>query len=311
MRTSPVWNPQQYGKYADERGRPFADLVGRIGPFRGVGQAGGPGAAAAEAPAATDAPVVGTPAASDAPAVDVSSAADAGNPVVVDLGCGPGNLTVSLLDRWPSATIHGVDSSAEMIAEAEKLRSDPAVAARLTFEVGDVRDWRVPAESIDVIVTNATLQWIPEQLDLLPGFVDALRPGGWLAIQIPGNGDAPSHAILRELAGRPPYAEYAAGKSLRPDVPGPAEYVEVLSALGCTVDAWETTYSHLLPGDNAVLEWVKGTGARPVLQSLPDGLREQFEAEYGARLSEAYPRREFGTLLPFRRIFAVARKAER
>jgi trans-aconitate 2-methyltransferase len=363
MRTSPVWNPQQYGKYADERGRPFADLVGRIGPIRGVGQAGGPGAiaaaAAAGAPAATDAPVAGAPAAPDARPVGASSAANApdtpadrgssaanvpasgasstpgaanatdtradglpnaaddtpfaaaGNPVVVDLGCGPGNLTVSLLDRWPSATIHGVDSSAEMIAEAEKLRSDPAVAARLTFEVGDLRDWRVPAESIDVIVTNATLQWIPEQLDLLPGFVDALRPGGWLAIQIPGNGDAPSHAILRELAGRPPYAEYAAGKSLRPDVPGPAEYVEALSALGCTVDAWETTYCHLLPGDNAVLEWVKGTGARPVLQSLPDGLREQFEAEYGARLSEAYPRREFGTLLPFRRIFAVARKAER
>ncbi|ONI71699.1 trans-aconitate methyltransferase [Kribbella sp. ALI-6-A] len=306
MRTSPVWNPQQYGKYADERGRPFADLVGRIGPIRGNGQVG--------APNTPDAPAVGATRAADAadaPAVGAPSAADAANPVVIDLGCGPGNLTVGLLDRWPSATILGVDSSAEMIAEAEKLRSDPAIAARLTFEVGDLRDWSAPAESIDVIVTNATLQWIPEQLDLLPGFVDALRPGGWLAIQIPGNGDAPSHAILRELAERPPYAEYAAGKSLRPDVPGPAEYVEALSALGCTVDAWETTYSHLLPGDNAVLEWVKGTGARPVLQSLPDGLREQFEAEYGARLAEAYPRREFGTLLPFRRIFAVARKAER
>ncbi|MEV6282015.1 methyltransferase domain-containing protein [Kribbella sp. NPDC051770] len=268
MRTSPVWNPQQYGKYAGERGRPFADLIARIGLIRGEDR---PGA--------------------DAPAV------------VLDLGCGPGNLTVGLLDRWPSATVHGVDSSVEMITEAQKLSS-----ARLSFEVGDLREWSAPDESVDVIVTNATLQWIPEQLDLLPGFVRALRPGGWLAIQIPGNGDAPSHAILRELAGRPPYAEYAAGKSLRPDVPGPAEYVEVLSGLGCTVDAWETTYSHLLPGDNAVLEWVKGTGARPVLQSLPDELRAQFEAEYGARLAEAYPRRDYGTLLPFRRIFAVAQK---
>jgi trans-aconitate 2-methyltransferase len=257
MRTSPVWNPQQYGKYADERGRPFADLVDRV--F------------------------------ADQPAT------------VVDLGCGPGNLTATLLDRWPSATVRGVDSSTEMIAAAQPLTSD-----RLTFEVGDLREWTAPPESVDVIVTNATLQWIPEQLDLLPGFVRALRPGGWLAIQIPGNGDAPSHAILRELAGTPPYAEFAAGKSLRADVPGPAEYVDALSAEGCSVDAWETTYNHLLSGDNAVLEWVKGTGARPVLQALPDDLRATFEKEYGARLAEAYPQRSYGTLLPFRRIFAVA-----
>jgi trans-aconitate 2-methyltransferase len=261
MRTSPVWNPQQYGKYADERGRPFADLVGRIG---------------------------------------------AGDPrLVVDLGCGPGNLTATLLERWPSATVRGIDSSTEMIEAAQPLTSD-----RLTFEVGDLREWTAPPESVDVIVTNATLQWIPEQLDLLPGFVQALRPGGWLAIQIPGNGDAPSHAILRELAATPPYAEFAADKSLRADVPGPAEYVEALSAEGCSVDAWETTYNHLLSGDNAVLEWVKGTGARPVLQALPDDLRATFEKEYGARLAEAYPQRSFGTLLPFRRIFAVAHKKE-
>ncbi|TWD79014.1 trans-aconitate 2-methyltransferase [Kribbella amoyensis] len=261
MRSSPVWSPEQYGKYADERGRPFADLVRRVG---------------AEEPA-----------------------------VVVDLGCGPGSLTATLLDRWPAASVHGVDSSPAMIAEAEKLAAD-----RLTFEVADLREWSAPAGSIDVIVTNATLQWIPEQLDLLPTFVEAVKPGGWLAIQIPGNGDAPSHAILRELANTAPYAEYAAERSLRAEVPSPATYIDVLSGLGCSVDAWETTYNHLLPGDNAVLEWVKGTGARPVLQSLPDDLRQRFEAEYGARLAEAYPRREYGTLLRFRRIFAVAHKAE-
>ncbi|ADB34722.1 Trans-aconitate 2-methyltransferase [Kribbella flavida DSM 17836] len=264
MRTSPVWSPEQYGTYADERGRPFADLVRRVG---------------AEDPR-----------------------------TVVDLGCGPGTLTATLLDRWPTATIHGVDSSPEMIAAAEQLRAEPAVADRLTFEVADLRDWSPAPGSIDVIVSNATLQWVPEQLDLLAGFVRVLKPGGWLAIQIPGNGDAPSHAILRELASSPPYAGYAADKSLRPDVPGPADYVEALSAEGCSVDAWETTYNHLLAGENAVLEWVKGTGARPVLQSLPDDLRARFEAEYGERLAAAYPRREYGTLLPFRRIFAVAHK---
>jgi trans-aconitate 2-methyltransferase len=261
MRTSPVWNPQQYGRYADERGRPFADLVARIG---------------AEKPA-----------------------------TVVDLGCGPGSLTATLLDRWPDATVHGIDNSAEMIAEARKLAND-----RLGFELGDLREWitTTPPDSVDVIVSNAALHWIPQHLDLLPGLVRTLRPGGWLGIQVPGNADAPLHVILRELAHTAPYAEYAASSSIRQDLPDPVGYVEVLSAEGCLVDAWETTYNHLLPGENAVLEWVKGTGARPVLQALPEELRTRFEQEYGARLAEAYPRREYGTLLPFRRMFAVAQK---
>ena len=259
MRTSPVWSPKQYGTYAEERGRPFADLVGRI-----------------------RADVVHT---------------------VADLGCGPGNLTVTLRELWPEATIRGIDSSPQMIEAAEKYADD-----RLTFEVGDLLEWTAEPGSLDVIVTNAVLQWIPGQLELLPGFVEALRPGGWLAIQIPGNGDAPSHSILRELASAEPYAQYAKDASLRAEVPGPGTYVDALSGLGCVVDAWETTYFHLLQGDNAVLEWVKGTGARPVLQSLPEELRVRFEEEYGARLAEAYPQRSYGTLLPFRRIFAVAQK---
>lgn len=262
MRTSPEWNPEQYGKYADERGRPFADLLARI---------------------RTDERVR----------------------TVVDLGCGPGNLTVTLLDRWPEATILGMDSSAQMIESAQRYATD-----RLTFELGDVREWSAPAASVDVIVTNAVLHWIPEQLELLPGLVRALRPGGWLAIQIPGNGDAPSHTILRDLAATPPFASYAKDASLRAEVPEPDAYVDALSAEGCVVDAWETTYYHLLRGDNAVLEWVKGTGARPVLQALPEELRGRFEEEYGARLAEAYPQRDYGTLLPFRRIFAVAQKKE-
>ncbi len=259
MRTSPVWSPKQYGTYAEERGRPFADLVGRMR------------------------------------ADDVRT--------VVDLGCGPGNLTVTLRELWPEATIRGIDSSPQMIEAAQEYADD-----RLTFEIGDLLEWTAEPGSLDVIVTNAVLQWIPEQLDLLPGFVKALRPGGWLAIQIPGNGNAPSHSILRDLAANEPYAQYAKNASLRAEVPGPDTYVDALSAQGCVVDAWETTYFHLLQGDNAVLEWVKGTGARPVLQSLPDEMRQRFEDEYGARLADVYRQRDYGTLLPFRRIFAVAQK---
>ncbi|MEI8407159.1 MULTISPECIES: methyltransferase domain-containing protein [unclassified Kribbella] len=261
MRRSPVWSPKQYGTYAEERGRPFADLVRQVR------------------------------------ADDVRT--------VVDLGCGPGNLTVTLRELWPEATIRGIDSSPQMIEAAQQYADD-----RLTFEIGDLLEWTAEPGSLDVIVTNAVLQWIPEQLELLPGFVRALRPGGWLAIQIPGNGNAPSHSILRDLAATEPYAQYAKNASLRAEVPGPDTYVDALSAEGCVVDAWETTYFHLLQGDNAVLEWVKGTGARPVLQSLPDDLRQRFEDEYGARLAEVYEQKDYGTLLPFRRIFAVAQKKE-
>jgi trans-aconitate 2-methyltransferase len=259
MRTSPVWSPKQYGTYAEERGRPFEDLVRQVR------------------------------------ADDVRT--------VVDLGCGPGNLTVTLRELWPEATIRGVDSSPQMIEAAQQYADD-----RLTFEIGDLLEWTAEPGSLDVIVTNAVLQWIPEQLDLLPGFVRALRPGGWLAIQIPGNGNAPSHSIMRDLAATEPYAQYAKNASLRAEVPGADTYVDALSAEGCVVNAWETTYFHLLQGDNAVLEWVKGTGARPVLQSLPDDMRQRFEDEYGARLAEVYQQKDYGTLLPFRRIFAVAQK---
>jgi len=223
---------------------------------------------------------------------------------VVDLGCGPGNLTVLLEQRWPDAVVTGVDSSPEMV---EAARSD-LVDARADFVVEDVRTWR-PTEPVDVLISNATLQWVPDHLDLLPRLVEQVRPGGWFAFQVPGNFDEPSHTIRRELAAREPYAEHTAGAAA-PDAFGPEVYLDTLSALGCSVDAWETTYLHLLTGTDPVFTWVSGTGARPTLQSLPDDLRPQFEAEFRSLLREAYPVREYGVVLPFRRIFVVARVAQ-
>ncbi len=259
------WDPRQYLLYADERGRPFVDLVARV------------------------------------------RAADPS--YVVDLGCGPGPLTETLALRWPDADIEGVDSSPEMIERANaRLAEDPVPGGRLTFTLGDARDWK-PARPVDVLITNATLQWVPGHLDLLPTLVDQLSPGGWLALQVPGNFGSPSHQILFELAAEEPWKGHlAASVSQRPSAPGPQTYVDVLSAAGCRVDAWETTYLHVLDGDDPVFEWVKGTGARPLLQALPDEVRPAFEAEYRARLREAYPRRPYGTVLPFRRVFAVAQK---
>lgn len=225
-----------------------------------------------------------------------------------DLGCGPGTLTATLRDRWPSARVLGVDSSAEMI---DKASQGPTEDPLLRFVQQDLRDWirQEPLSGYDLIVSNATLQWVPDHLDLLPDLVCLLRPAGWLAIQIPGNHDAPLHTILRELARSGRYAAHAAPAADRFTLPGPTDYLRVLAGLGCQVDAWETTYYQVLHGPDPVYRWISGTGARPVLQALPEDPREQFVAEYQERLRQAYPAQDVGTVLPFRRVFAVARRA--
>ncbi len=220
---------------------------------------------------------------------------------VVDLGCGPGQLTASLTKRWPQAHIVGIDNSPEMIESASRLTTE-----RVSFELADVATWRA-TEPIDVVISNATLQWLPGHRALLPQLVSALGPDGWLAIQVPANFGEPSHTLLRSLAQQARYA--AAAKSVHyPDAVDAATYLTDLSALGCRVDAWETTYLHVLQGDDAVFQWISGTGARPVLQALEGEQRIQFVADYKQALRAAYPQRSFGTILPFRRVFSVAQR---
>jgi len=222
--------------------------------------------------------------------------------LVVDLGCGPGQLTASLADRWPGATILGIDSSPEMIERARTYAT-----AQVSFAVQDLRDWR-PASPVDVILSNATLQWVPDHRDLLPTLVEALDPDGWLAFQVPGNFAEPSHVLLDRLADDPRFAGFTADRE-RPAAFDAATYADDLHRLGCQVNAWETTYLHVLTGPDPVFRWISGTGARPVLQALPEELRAVFVAEYQAALDRAYPPRPYGTLLPFRRVFVVARRA--
>jgi trans-aconitate 2-methyltransferase len=255
-----MWDPRQYGRYADLRARPFLDLLARVG--------------------ATD------------------------PDLVLDLGCGPGELTATLAGRWPGATVIGVDSSEAMI---ESARSGAQQDGRPSFVLADVRDWEPPGRA-GVLVSNAVLQWIPGQLDVLARWAGFLARGGWIAVQVPGNFDQPGHVIMRELAGSARWRPLLEGVALNRQATSPAEYLDLLAAAGCVTDAWETTYLHVLTGDNPVLEWYKGTGLRPVLDALPAGLAGEFLAEYGARLRAAYPPRPYGTVLPFRRVFAVGRR---
>lgn len=237
------------------------------------------------------------------PFVDLVSRIRSNPRTVVDLGCGPGQLTTVLRQRWPEAQITGLDSSAEMIARARAENDDPLT----TYAVADAAAWD-PEQPVDVLVSNAMLQWIPGHADLLVRWMEQITPGGALAFQLPGNFDAPSHRLLWETAARPAYAGFTGDLGPRAAAHDPADYLALATRPGWAVDAWETTYLHVLQGEDPVFEWISGTGARPVLQALPDGVREEFVAEYQAALRAAYPRQEFGTVLPFRRIFVVAHR---
>lgn len=224
--------------------------------------------------------------------------------LVVDLGCGPGNLTAALAERWPGARVTGVDSSAEMIRQARQ-RDNPA---NTEFVPGDIRDW-TPPDGLDVLVSNAALQWVPGHQDLMRSWLRAMKPGAWLAVQVPGNFAAPSHALMRALAGAPHWHRRLDGVLRHEDaVSEPQDYLELLMDEGCEADVWESTYQQLLHGPDPVLEWVRGTGLRPVLAALQAAEAAKFESEYATLLRDAYPESEHGTVFGFRRIFAVGRK---
>lgn len=266
--TTPTWDPAQYLRHAGHRARPFADLLARFPEPPG------------------------------------------GRPRIADLGCGPGNATALLAERWPTAHITGYDNSPAMLDKAHTDHEGPtAGGGRLDFAHADLNTW-TPREPYDLIVSNATLQWVPGHADRFADWIAALAPGGTFAFQVPDNIDAPLHALMRELAATPRWQGRLAGVLRRPDtVAGPGAYLDRLARLGCATDVWQTTYFHVLAGEDPVLDWVKGTGLRPALTVLADDpeAREAFLTEYRDLLREAYPSAPYGTVLPFRRLFGIAR----
>ncbi|MCS0637833.1 trans-aconitate 2-methyltransferase [Streptomyces sp. LP05-1] len=273
--SAPTWDPQQYLRHSTLRTRPFLDLLARI----------------PELPATA-----------------------AGRPArIADIGCGPGNVTALLADRWPDARITGFDVSPEMLEQAEKHHAGTTHGGGwLDFRPADAAHWK-PDEPYDLIVSNAALQWVPGHPESFPEWIAGLAPGGTLAFQVPGNFVSPSHALLGELCDTPRWRERLGGRGRQfVHVLSPAEYLDRLAALGCDAEAWETTYSQLMHGPDPVLDWVKGTALRPVLTAL-DGDDEAvaaFVTEYRDLLRRAYPAGPHGTVFPFRRVFAVARRRD-
>jgi len=219
-----------------------------------------------------------------------------------DIGCGPGNSTEILRERYPDAEIVGVDGSADMIEAARKRLPEVGfVIADIATAWGDA--------GFDVVLANALIQWIPGHETLLPALIAKFNPGGSLAVQIPDNLDEPSHRLMREVAAHGPWAAKLAHAARAREARHGAEwYFQLLRAHGARVDVWRTTYFHLLSGGaRAIVEWVKGTGLRPFLDPLDAPEREDYLARYEAAIANAYPVEPDGTvLLPFPRLFFVA-----
>ena len=235
------------------------------------------------------------------PVLDLVAALPArGVQVAIDLGCGPGNSTEVLADRFPQARVTGLDSSDDMLAAArERLPG-------IRFELADIEAWN-PVESFDVILANASLQWLPDHAALYPRLVSRLAAGGSLAVQTPDNLEEPAHRLAREVAAQGPWASKI-GSVKHPARHDAAFYYQLLKPRCAAVDVWRTTYFHPLSGGpEAVVEWFKGSALRPYLAPLDGGEKAAFLARYLAAITQAYPALADGTvLLPFPRLFIVA-----
>jgi trans-aconitate 2-methyltransferase len=220
---------------------------------------------------------------------------------VVDLGCGTGNMTGVLAQRFPGADVLGVDGAEPMLAKAR------AANPTCRFEAGDFSTW-VPAAPPDLIFSNAALHWVTGHEALFPRLLSTLAPGGVLAVQMPYMHDAPLRALQNEIARREPWAGFLGDAGYARGLMPIPSYYDLIRPHVRSLDLWETTYLHVLTGEDAVTEWAAGSSLRPFLDKLPPEHAARFRATYSEALRPHYPRRPDGTtLLPFRRFFIVAR----
>ena len=221
-----------------------------------------------------------------------------------DLGCGPGNSTEVLLQRYPDAQVTALDSDPDMIDKARERKR--LCIPRVRTVIADIAGWAVP-EPQDLILANASLQWVPDHALLYPHLVRQLSEGASLAVQTPDNLDEPAHRQLREIASQGPWAAKFADLQLPPRH-NAAFYYDLLSPLCARVDVWRTTYHHpLMGGAEAVVEWFKGSALRPYLARLDEQEQADFLQMYLQAMQRDYPPASDGkVLLPFPRLFVIA-----
>lgn len=235
------------------------------------------------------------------PALDLMSRISVADPTgIVDLGCGPGNVTAILAERFPGAEIQGLDNSKEMLAKASEIKG-------VSWREAEVASWR-PDSPLSLIFSNAALHWIPDHGSLFPRLLSLLEPGGQLAVQIPCNHHAATHTAIAEAVRAGPWRQKLSPLLSRTNVEEPAFYYDLLNPLSEDLSIWRTEYLHVLQGENPVLEWISGAALKRFLDALSEPAEKSaFLAEYGRRVAAAYPRQPDGnTLLPFRRLFMIA-----
>jgi trans-aconitate 2-methyltransferase len=224
---------------------------------------------------------------------------------IADLGCGPGNSTRVLRERWPEADIIGVDNSVEMIRKA------CASFPKEKWLLSDIQRWQ-PEEKFDVIFSGATLQWLPDHARLMPGLFSRIASGGALAVQLPANQESPLHRALIRVSASEEWKTITAPCADLIVYNGPEYYYDLFSALAPQFALWETTYFHVLESHQALIDWYSATGMRTYLERLPDEARkESFCRQVLAEAREAYPIQRNGKILyPFKRLFFIAYRPE-
>lgn len=239
------------------------------------------------------------------PARDLAARVALASPArIIDLGCGPGNSTAVVAQRWPHAHVTGLDNSAAMLAQA---RSD---FPGQTWREGSITAWRAGEDEppCDLVFSNAALQWVPDHRREFPRLLAQVAPGGALAVQMPANLDSPAQRMMAELASSPAWRVRFAAPPRTWQVHAPEFYYDVLAPHARNIELWTTEYHHVLENLDGIVEWYRGTGLRPWLDALPDeATRTQFLGAYRARLVPYFPERADGRVLfPFRRFFVIA-----
>jgi trans-aconitate 2-methyltransferase len=237
------------------------------------------------------------------PALDLLAQIPSEDPkLIYDLGCGPGNATVHLKQRWPNARIVGIDSSADMIQKAKAVNGD------IEWQLADLNTWRPDAQA-DLLYTNATLHWLDDHETLLPALLDAVKPGGVMAIQIPNNFSAPSHTSIADVVREGPWQERLKPFQREHPVKEMGEYYQILRPHVTSLNMWETIYHQQLEGEDPVVTWTMSTMLRPLLDQLSESEGAAFVDDYRQRVRKAYPPRADGvTIMPFKRMFMIAIK---
>lgn len=238
------------------------------------------------------------------PAIDLAARIPLLTPhSAIDIGCGPGNSTRVLKNRYPRAQVTGADRSREMLEAARKNEPD------LEFILFDAeRDFEHVTQKYDIVFSNACIQWVPDHPLLLRRMMGLLNPGGVLAVQYPDNLEEPVHRIIRSLSESEKWRDKLEGKRSF-FIQRPAEYHDMLSALTDRFTLWRTTYFHRMPSAESIVEWYRGTGMRPYLNALDENEQKEFEQDVLQGVRAAYPVQKNGeVILYFPRMFFMAQK---